>query len=95
MQYVLNMMKTRHINIFCLWFNYSWPDRSQYNKMNSRCLQDMAGSNTSSNEQADAEDVEKEDKIEMDDPEFLAQARAMDEYKDTHRRGWGNRANRS
>lgn len=33
--------------------------------------------------------------IETDDPEILKQLRAMDEYKDMHRRGWGNRANRS
>lgn len=33
--------------------------------------------------------------IETDNPEILKQLRAMDEYKDVHRRGWGNRANRS
>lgn len=43
----------------------------------------------------DKEDEEEEKKVEDDDPETLAKARAMDEYKDTHRRGWGNRANRS
>lgn len=41
------------------------------------------------------EDVKKEEMIEADDLEILRQLRAMDEYKDTHRRGWGNRANRS
>ncbi|EFN79134.1 immunoglobulin-binding protein 1b [Harpegnathos saltator] len=72
-----------------------WPDPSQRNQMNSRCLQDMASSDKSSNEQEDTEAAEKEEKIERDDSDFLAQARAMDDYKDTHRRGWGNRANRS
>lgn len=41
------------------------------------------------------DDIKKEEMIEADDPETLRQLRAMDEYKDTHRRGWGNRANRS
>lgn len=55
----------------------------------------MVSSDKSSNDQEDIEASEKEEKIERDDSDFLAQARAMDEYKDTHRRGWGNRANRS
>lgn len=41
------------------------------------------------------EDEEKELKIENDDPENLQQARNLDEYKDDHRRGYGNRHNRS
>jgi immunoglobulin-binding protein 1 len=41
------------------------------------------------------EDAEKEAKVECDDPEYLLRARNMDEYKDDHRRGWGNRHNRS
>ncbi|XP_029167914.1 immunoglobulin-binding protein 1 isoform X2 [Nylanderia fulva] len=67
-----------------------WPDPSQHNGTN-RCLQDMA--NKSTNE--DNEAILKEEREEKDDPEHLEQTRAMDEYKDTHRRGWGNRANRS
>lgn len=63
--------------------------------MNSRCLQDLASNDMSANEQDDIEAVEKEERVERDDSEFLARARAMDDYKDTHRRGWGNRANRS
>ena len=43
----------------------------------------------------DAEEAEKDEKQERDDEQVLMQARAMDEYKDTHRRGWGNRHNRS
>lgn len=41
------------------------------------------------------EDEEKEIKIENDDAEHLQQARNLDEYKDDHRRGYGNRHNRS
>lgn len=41
------------------------------------------------------EQIEKERLVEEDDPEELARQRNMDEYKDDHRRGWGNRHNRS
>ncbi|XP_038208213.1 immunoglobulin-binding protein 1 [Zerene cesonia] len=43
----------------------------------------------------EAEEVRKERLVEDDDPEELERKRAMDEYKDDHRRGWGNRYNRS
>lgn len=72
-----------------------WPDASQRNQMNSKCLQDMANKGNDDNDQDDPETIEKEEKVETDDPEMLNQLRAMDEYKDTHRRGWGNRSNRS
>lgn len=52
----------------------------------------MAGSGNNDDEQ---EEIKKEELVEEDDPGTLHQLRAMDEYKDTHRRGWGNRANRS
>lgn len=41
------------------------------------------------------EDEEKEIKEENDDPLQLQQKRNLDEYKDDHRRGYGNRYNRS
>jgi immunoglobulin-binding protein 1 len=41
------------------------------------------------------EDEEKELKIENDDEQYLQQKRNLDEYKDDHRRGYGNRYNRS
>lgn len=72
----------------------SWPDPSQRNKANSKCLQDMMNKDTSANDE-DNDAILKEEMEEKDDPEHLEQARAMDEYKDIHRRGWGNRANRS
>ncbi|XP_011861988.1 PREDICTED: immunoglobulin-binding protein 1b [Vollenhovia emeryi] len=71
-----------------------WPDPSQHNATNSRRLQDAANENTSATNE-DSEAVLKEEMEEKDDPEHLERTRAMDEYKDTHRRGWGNRANRS
>jgi hypothetical protein len=39
--------------------------------------------------------VVQEYQEERDDPQLLARNRAMDEYKDDHRRGEGNRHNRS
>lgn len=72
-----------------------WPDPSQRNAMGSCCLQDMAISDAGATDEKDAEDALKEEMEEKDDPEHLERARAMDEYRDTHRRGWGNRANRS
>lgn len=71
-----------------------WPDPSQRNQMGGKSLQDIPADNDGLKEE-DIEAKDKEDQIESDDPQLLAQARAMDEYKDTHRRGWGNRANRS
>lgn len=46
-----------------------------------------------SNEDKEAEEKEKIE--EGDDPEYIERMRRMDEFKDEHRRGWGNRANRS
>ncbi|XP_043787084.1 immunoglobulin-binding protein 1 [Apis laboriosa] len=67
-----------------------WPNPSH--QATSKCLQDLANNQGKKDEE---EDIKKEEMIETDDPEILKQLRAMDEYKDTHRRGWGNRANRS
>lgn len=44
-------------------------------------------------EEAEADQQERQE--DEDDPELLARRRAMDEYKDDHRRGEGNRYNRS
>lgn len=43
----------------------------------------------------ETEEVVTEQCVEEDNPEFLERCRNMDEYKDEHRRGWGNRYNRS
>ncbi|CAH2049892.1 unnamed protein product, partial [Iphiclides podalirius] len=50
---------------------------------------------TAEHDADEAEEIRKERLIEEDDPEELARQRNMDEYKDDHRRGWGNRYNRS
>lgn len=39
------------------------------------------------------EEAEKEEKIEKEDPEQLRKDREWDEFRDDHRRGWGNRQN--
>ncbi|XP_044266792.1 immunoglobulin-binding protein 1 [Tribolium madens] len=52
----------------------------------------LAGLDLNSEEK---EAEEKEKNLENDDPEYIQRMRRMDEYKDEHRRGWGNRANRS
>lgn len=54
----------------------------------------MVNKDTIANDE-DSETVLKEEMEEKDNPEYLKRVRVMDEYKDTHRRGWGNRANRS
>ena len=41
------------------------------------------------------EDVAKEAHIEKDDPDMLHYLRSKDEYNEDHRRGEGNRHNRS
>ncbi|XP_001607663.1 immunoglobulin-binding protein 1 [Nasonia vitripennis] len=70
-----------------------WPE--QRNQIGSNNLMEIASGKVDQRAEQDREDEEKETQIENDDPETLARARAMDEYKDDHRRGWGNRANRS
>ncbi|KAK9890533.1 hypothetical protein WA026_010609 [Henosepilachna vigintioctopunctata] len=42
------------------------------------------------------DEIEKlESKLEVDDEEYLKMQRQRDDFKDDHRRGWGNRSNRS
>uniref|UniRef100_A0A1B6L7W4 Immunoglobulin-binding protein 1 n=1 Tax=Graphocephala atropunctata TaxID=36148 RepID=A0A1B6L7W4_9HEMI len=59
-----------------------------------RSLQDLA-SQQNAEAIADQEAAESERRVEDDDEESLRRAREMDEYKDSHQRGWGNRYNRS
>lgn len=47
------------------------------------------------NRVSEEEEAEKEVKVERDDSKLLKEARDWDEFKDDHRRGWGNRMNRS
>lgn len=53
-------------------------------------FQDNSGNDPVQQEQ---EAVEKEKKEETDDKEALEKARNWDDWKDDHRRGWGNRQN--
>ncbi|KAJ4449255.1 hypothetical protein ANN_00652 [Periplaneta americana] len=68
-----------------------WPDPS---KQKPHSLLDMA-SMRNQDQLREKEEIEKEAKIESDDPKTLQEAREWDEFKDEHRRGWGNRMNRS
>ncbi|XP_022088421.1 immunoglobulin-binding protein 1-like [Acanthaster planci] len=47
----------------------------------------------SQREEAERKEQEKEEAIERDDPEALRKAREWDDFKDTHKRGCGNREN--
>ena len=42
---------------------------------------------------SEQEEADKEKKVELDNEEELARARQFDEWKDDHRRGYGNRHN--
>ncbi|XP_044750743.1 immunoglobulin-binding protein 1b-like [Coccinella septempunctata] len=66
-----------------------FPDPSKL-KINSISLQDAAM-------RAPAQEPEQElsEEIDTDDYHILEAMRQRDEFKDTHRRGWGNRMNRS
>lgn len=57
-------------------------------------LQDRAADPDQDARALEQEEAEKEAKEENDDPEELARKRNMDEYKDDHKRGEGNRHNR-
>ncbi|XP_014287729.1 immunoglobulin-binding protein 1b [Halyomorpha halys] len=48
---------------------------------------------TSTKEEKEQEQMEK--LVEQDDPDEIARQRAMDDFKDENKRGWGNRYNRS
>jgi immunoglobulin-binding protein 1 len=69
----------------------SWPDPS---KQKPQSLQEMSAMGNP-NRVSEEEEAEKEMKVERDDPTLLKEARDWDEFKDDHRRGWGNRMNRS
>lgn len=68
-----------------------FPDSSQGGYDNS--LQNRLNMDTREHE--DVEDEERERFEEIDDEQLIARNRAMDDWKDDHRRGEGNRHNRS
>ena len=67
------------------------PDKVRPGNMS---LQEAAMAKIDKNS-ADEEVEEQERLADRDDVEYLDNMRNMDEYKDDHRRGWGNRMNRS
>ena len=58
-------------------------------QVSSSMANKMAGSTSLTEEE------ENEAKLEVDDADMLERMRQRDDYKDDHRRGWGNRYNRS
>lgn len=69
-----------------------FPDPKAPKNTNSLQARAMRGDTADLDEQ---QDIEKEEKAEVDDEEQLMRQRAMDDWKDDHRRGEGNRHNRS
>lgn len=69
-----------------------FPDPKAVKNPNSLQEREMRGDTTDLDEQ---QDIERELKLDKDDDYELARARAKDDYKDDHRRGEGNRHNRS
>lgn len=70
-----------------------WMDPEQTKEAQRMALQNRTDEMDKELEEQDA--VQKEEQVERDDPEYLERARAMDDWKDDHRRGYGNRYNRS
>ena len=60
---------------------------------NARSLLDEAKNTEMAATKAEQEEKDKERKIELDEEEQLARARQFDDWKDDHRRGYGNRHN--
>lgn len=70
-----------------------WMDPEQTKAAQRLALQNRTDDMEKELDEQDA--VQKEEQVERDDPEHLERTRAMDDWKDDHRRGFGNRHNRS
>lgn len=70
-----------------------FPTSEQMKESQKNSLQGRSEEDTAMLEEQEAEEIEL--KVEQDDAETLERARAKDEFKDDHRRGYGNRHNRS
>lgn len=70
-----------------------FPTNEQMKESQKNSIQNRTDEDTALMEEKEAE--ENELKVELDDEETLERARAKDEFKDDHRRGYGNRYNRS
>lgn len=69
-----------------------FPDPNAARNPNSLQQRAIQGDPTDLDEK---QDIEREEKLDVDDDYELARLRAKDDYKDEHRRGEGNRHNRS
>lgn len=69
------------------WFPDPKEVKKQQNSLQDRTTADIKA-------QEEEEERVKEEKEEQDDPEELARKRYMDDYKDEHKRGEGNRYNK-
>merc|ERR1712137_102379 len=70
-----------------------WYDKSSGGIGKSRSLADEVKNTELTNLKNEQEEMEKERQIEADEKEQLARSRQLDDWKDDHRRGWGNRHN--
>uniref|UniRef100_A0A182QUZ8 Immunoglobulin-binding protein 1 n=1 Tax=Anopheles farauti TaxID=69004 RepID=A0A182QUZ8_9DIPT len=70
-----------------------FPDPEKMKEVNKNSLMNRVHQDNAAEQ--DREDEQQEQLIERDDEEYLARQRAKDEFKDEHRRGEGNRHNRS
>ncbi|GLV45768.1 Two A-associated protein of 42kDa [Carabus blaptoides fortunei] len=70
-----------------------FPDPTKAKSGPPRSLQEAALAGVELDDEPEV--VDEERRIENDDAEMLQRMRDKDEYKDEHRRGWGNRMNRS
>ncbi|XP_055591960.1 immunoglobulin-binding protein 1 [Uranotaenia lowii] len=70
-----------------------FPDEERMKQINKNSLMNRVYQDHEAEQ--DKEDEENEKLTEQDDEEYLARQRAKDEYRDDHRRGEGNRYNRS
>ncbi|XP_055638454.1 immunoglobulin-binding protein 1 [Toxorhynchites rutilus septentrionalis] len=70
-----------------------FPDAERMKEINKNSLMNRVYQDNAA--ELDKEEEEKETLVEQDDEEYLARQRAKDEFKDDHRRGYGNRHNRS
>ncbi|CAH1988309.1 unnamed protein product [Acanthoscelides obtectus] len=71
------------------------PNKKPSTNQAQMSLQEAALAGVDMKQQDEQDAAEKEKKEEEDDDENIARMRAKDEFKDDHRRGWGNRMNRS
>nr|XP_029709153.1 immunoglobulin-binding protein 1-like [Aedes albopictus] len=70
-----------------------FPDAERMKEINKNSLMNRVYQDNEAEQ--DKEDEKNEMLVEQDDEEYLARQRAKDEFKDDHRRGYGNRYNRS